>query len=137
MGAPPGKLPGFRSSVEAALARPRWCWGGEFGRLPFAVVLLGLSFLASYHQICAHVLRRVPLELPRLTELSQHLAPFHLVGSYGLFADMTVDRPELIVEGSDDGVGWKPYGFKYKPGPLPPPPLRRPPPAPPRLADVV
>ena len=111
-----GKLPGFRNPDEVPPARPRWCWWGELGRLPFVALLLGLSLLAAYHQTCGSILRRVPLELPRLAELSQHLAPFHLVGSYGLFADMTVDRPELVVEGSDDGVEWVPYGFKHKPG---------------------
>ena len=36
---------------------------------------------------------------------------------------MTVKRPEIIVEGSDDRVHWRPYGFRYKPGD----PDRRPP----------
>jgi hypothetical protein len=29
---------------------------------------------------------------------------------------MTKERPEIVVEGSDDGRAWKAYGFKYKPG---------------------
>ncbi len=45
-------------------------------------------------------------------------APLHLVNSYGLFAVMTTSRPEIIVEGSDDGKIWKEYRFKYKPGDL-------------------
>ena len=28
---------------------------------------------------------------------------------------MTTERPEIIVEGSDDGVSWKPYRFRWKP----------------------
>lgn len=48
--------------------------------------------------------------------------PFHLVNSYGLFAVMTTTRPEISVEGSDDGVTWKHYTFRYKPGPLNRPP---------------
>ncbi len=48
---------------------------------------------------------------------------WHLVGGYGLFRVMTTTRPEIIVEGSDDGVTWKTYAFKYKPGDL----HRRPP----------
>src|SRR5262249_5745412 len=38
--------------------------------------------------------------------------------SYGLFAGMTTARPEIIVEGSDDGERWEPYEFRYKPGRL-------------------
>jgi hypothetical protein len=29
---------------------------------------------------------------------------------------MTMTRPEIIVEGSDDGHSWKAYEFKHKPG---------------------
>lgn len=47
---------------------------------------------------------------------------FHLVNSYGLFAVMTTSRPEIQIEGSDDGVTWRHYVFKYKPGPLNRPP---------------
>jgi lipase maturation factor len=48
-----------------------------------------------------------------------HLAsPLRIVNSYGLFAVMTTERQEIIVEGSNDGVTWQPYEFKYKPGDL-------------------
>ncbi|MGD0746020.1 MAG: lipase maturation factor family protein [Verrucomicrobiota bacterium] len=46
------------------------------------------------------------------------LAPFRSFNGYGLFAVMTTSRREIIVEGSDDGVNWLPYEFKYKPGNL-------------------
>jgi hypothetical protein len=42
--------------------------------------------------------------------------PLRIVNSYGLFAMMTTTRPEIIVEGSNDGVHWLPYEFPYKPG---------------------
>jgi predicted DCC family thiol-disulfide oxidoreductase YuxK len=42
--------------------------------------------------------------------------PFHIVSPYGLFAVMTPTRNEIIVEGSDDGVQWREYEFRYKPG---------------------
>jgi hypothetical protein len=50
--------------------------------------------------------------------LAQALSPLRLVNGYGLFAVMTTTRPEIIVEGSDDGQTWLPYEFKYKPGDL-------------------
>src|SRR5262249_15222940 len=52
------------------------------------------------------------------------LSPFHLADGYGLFAVMTTSRPEIVFEGSNDGVNWLAYEFRYKPGDD----LRRPPP---------
>jgi predicted DCC family thiol-disulfide oxidoreductase YuxK len=46
------------------------------------------------------------------------VAPFQIVNTYGLFAVMTTTRPEIILEGSNDGQTWLPYEFKYKPGDL-------------------
>ena len=51
-------------------------------------------------------------------ELQQTIEPFRIVNSYGLFAVMTTSRPEIIIEGSNDGVEWRDYEFKYKPGDL-------------------
>jgi len=50
--------------------------------------------------------------------------PFHIVNSYGLFAVMTTQRQEIILEGSFDGNTWYPYEFKYKPGDLKRPPMQ-------------
>ena len=46
------------------------------------------------------------------------ISPFHTVNGYGLFAVMTTLRPEIIVQGSNDGVEWRDYEFKHKPGDL-------------------
>lgn len=46
------------------------------------------------------------------------ISPFEIVNTYGLFAVMTTSRPEIIVEGSNDGMTWLAYEFKYKPGDL-------------------
>jgi hypothetical protein len=35
---------------------------------------------------------------------------------YGLFRTMTLSRPEIILEGSADGVNWREYEFPYKAG---------------------
>ena len=48
--------------------------------------------------------------------LARAIAPFRSVNSYGLFAVMTTSRPEIVLEGSDDGVSWRPYEFRWKPG---------------------
>jgi len=54
----------------------------------------------------------VPLPLRELRSLS---APLRLVNSYGLFALMTTERNEIVIEGSEDGKNWQPYRFRYKP----------------------
>ena len=48
---------------------------------------------------------------------------FHLVCAYGAFGSITKERYEVVIEGSDDGVAWKEYEFRAKPGD----PARRPP----------
>jgi lipase maturation factor 1 len=44
--------------------------------------------------------------------------PFQIANTYGLFASMTTSRPEIIVQGSNDGEIWLDYEFPYKPGNL-------------------
>ncbi|MEP6994968.1 MAG: lipase maturation factor family protein [Acidobacteriota bacterium] len=44
------------------------------------------------------------------------LAPLRSSNGYGLFAVMTTSRPEIIVEGSEDGTVWREYAFAWKPG---------------------
>jgi hypothetical protein len=71
----------------------------------FVTVPVSLAILVSQ----AHM--RLPgtsLILP-LYELT---APLRSVNGYGLFAVMTTTRPEIVVEGSRDGVIWKPYTFR-------------------------
>ena len=42
--------------------------------------------------------------------------PFRTVNGYGLFAVMTTTRPEIVVDGSEDGEHWRSYPFRWKPG---------------------
>jgi predicted DCC family thiol-disulfide oxidoreductase YuxK len=48
--------------------------------------------------------------------------PFQIANTYGLFASMTTTRPEIVVQGSNDGVTWLDYEFRYRPGDLRQPP---------------
>ena len=41
---------------------------------------------------------------------------WHLVNNYHVFPVITTQRPELVVEGSDDGIFWQPYVFRFKAG---------------------
>jgi hypothetical protein len=60
---------------------------------------------------------------PIVNPVMDRLASFRSVNAYGLFAVMTTTRPEIVLEGSDDGTTWVEYEFKYKAGDL----HRRPP----------
>ena len=42
--------------------------------------------------------------------------PFESVNGYGLFRVMTTQRPEIVIEVSDDGTTWKEWEFRWKPG---------------------
>lgn len=55
----------------------------------------------------------VPAPLARLTE---ELESWRVTGSYGLFAAMTRHRPEIVLEGTEDGSTWHPYAMRWKPG---------------------
>jgi lipase maturation factor 1 len=61
---------------------------------------------------------RLPSAASPLVAVYRWLSPLRSINSYGLFAVMTPDRPEIIVEGSRDGRDWKPYAFHHKPGAL-------------------
>jgi len=43
-------------------------------------------------------------------------SPWHIANSYGLFAVMTTERREILLEGSRDGRQWRSYELPYKPG---------------------
>jgi hypothetical protein len=60
---------------------------------------------------------------PLVNPVIDAVASFRSVNAYGLFAAMTTTRPEIVVEGSDEGTNWREYEFRYKPGDL----HRRPP----------
>jgi hypothetical protein len=51
-------------------------------------------------------------------QIDRFAEPLHLVSSYGLFAIMTTRRDEIVIEGSSDGIEWREYEFRYKPGDL-------------------
>jgi predicted DCC family thiol-disulfide oxidoreductase YuxK len=48
--------------------------------------------------------------------IDRFVEPLHITSPYGLFAVMTTTRHEIVIEGSNDGVEWREYEFRYKPG---------------------
>lgn len=51
-----------------------------------------------------------------LGEVRGAVAGFRSINTYGLFAVMTTERQEILVEGSADGRTWKEYLLPYRPG---------------------
>ena len=59
-----------------------------------------------------------PLVPERARNAVSFLYENRVVSTYGLYATMSTQRPEIIIEGTRDGVKWEPYVFRWKPGPL-------------------
>ncbi len=86
-------VPGAGRHVQSAGA---WLVAAAFG-----VLSLGMFFGRTFDSQVLDVVRR-----------------FETINKYGAFAVMTKTRPELVIEGSDDGVTWTAYEFPWKPGAL-------------------
>jgi uncharacterized membrane protein YphA (DoxX/SURF4 family) len=52
----------------------------------------------------------------RRQSMNRSYDPLHLVNTYGAFGSVGQTRPELVIEGSNDGETWKAYEFPCKPG---------------------
>jgi predicted DCC family thiol-disulfide oxidoreductase YuxK len=89
---------------------PRW---RRVAMTTLAVVFVSVSVVQLWSPF-----GRVPYWMSPVTTVYQWLSPLRSINSYGLFAVMTRERPEIVVEGSNDGREWKEYEFPYKPGDL-------------------
>jgi hypothetical protein len=100
--------PSFPSALSSFLIPAR-----RIINFSVALVLLGSSLLEFSSMF------RLPIPWPAPIIMAyEWLSPFRTFSSYGLFAVMTTSRPEIIIEGSNDGLTWFEYEFKYKPGDL-------------------
>jgi predicted DCC family thiol-disulfide oxidoreductase YuxK len=95
----------------AGPAAPRW---RQVLVAPIAVVLALLSIPPLVDSFNTEYFQRHPRH--PLLWLSDAASPFLISSSYGLFRTMTTTRPEIEVQGSDDGRDWRPFVFRYKPG---------------------
>ena len=83
--------------------------------LAAAVVLLtGVKLLANVGGLERFGVEELP---EPLASVEEKIGPFRSLNDYGLFRVMTKDRLEIEIQGSDDGVDWKTYPFRWKPGP--------------------
>jgi lipase maturation factor 1 len=77
-----------------------------------AVVVVVAAFIAMSN-LTLFIGRSIPG-----AAFTRELQNFYFANTYGLFAVMTTERKEIIVQGSDDGEHWLSYDFPFKPGPL-------------------
>ena len=110
-------------------------WISLAWRAPVVVLLVflnGHTCLADWHRASQSVPNPVlpathlPWDLtPNWTdEFRAKFYPWNLCSGYGLFRTMTITRPEIVFEGSPDGVEWREYDVRWKPDALDePPPL--------------
>jgi predicted DCC family thiol-disulfide oxidoreductase YuxK len=107
-------VPGFLRRVSppvAAGARPdRPPRGGAVTATAFA-----LMAVLNFNQVAGLFIPRSWWP-PAVATATAWAAHFRIVNGYGLFRVMTVKRPEIILEGSNDRKEWKEYGFRFKPG---------------------
>jgi lipase maturation factor 1 len=94
---------------------------GTFLALPAASVSQPMAWLVSAIFGIFLLLNLGQLALlwyrpPWLHRLLARLSPFMISNHYGLFAVMTTDRFEFVIEGSNDGSNWSSYEFGWKPG---------------------
>ncbi|HEY2381863.1 MAG TPA: lipase maturation factor family protein [Terriglobia bacterium] len=85
-------------------------------RTPVLVSAIGLGLIVMGALQLITMTGIVPGLPQPLAWVNFHAETYHVMSSYGLFAVMTTTRPEIIVEGSDDGQQWKAYEFRDKPG---------------------
>jgi hypothetical protein len=108
-------VPGrWRSRLEVTPSddRSRYLKAVELGVLVSltSVVLMLSSFQMIGSFTSYQTLPETSLELLGWTR------PTHAVNGYGLFRTMTTERPEIIIEGSADGVSWQAYELPWKVG---------------------
>jgi predicted DCC family thiol-disulfide oxidoreductase YuxK len=81
--------------------------------VPLTAIVLCASFVQFFGLLRVYIPGPGPV-----VAVYRWLMPLRTFNSYGLFAVMTTTRREIIVEGSNNGLSWEPYVFKYKPGDL-------------------
>jgi hypothetical protein len=102
-----------KRTASAAVERPAACCR----RLKTALLLLIAGCVVPISLLYAHASSFREARLPEWGRaIVGRVAPFQSINSYGLFRVMTRERPEIVIEGSEDGETWREIAFKWKPG---------------------
>jgi len=79
--------------------------------LPVFAALILFSSITAFGAMVSSI--KYPEALARTTFL---VRSWGIGNIFHVFPTMQTERQELQIEGSNDGIEWKSYGFKYKPG---------------------
>ena len=90
---------------------------GGIWRQAIRVTIVGVLVIVSGTVAWSRIDRNFEIP-PLIAKLYKPSAPYFIFNSYGLFANMTTSRPEIVIEGSNDGAAWTEYRFRWKPGEL-------------------
>lgn len=103
--------------IDPEAPRPAWRRWTQWPALAAVVPVLLVTLLAADSFIAGRI-REQSLKLPLALHEALDEPVFHTrsFNAYGLFQDMTEERPEIVIEVSDDGALFLPLEFKYKPG---------------------
>jgi hypothetical protein len=77
-----------------------------------AVLIIGTSVTVFFNRTFSNKLPAI------IIQANAYVRAWGIGHIYHVFPTMQTERQELQIEGSYDGVEWKAYEFKYKPGPL-------------------
>ena len=91
---------------------PSSLWGTTLAFAASALVLVPVSIVPFVPFL--HAPRLMASARPIYRTIDQ----WRSINAYHLFASMTLVRREPIFEGTADGETWKPYVFRWKPGPV-------------------
>ena len=81
-----------------------------------AVAIACLSTVALVREIQLTARTRAQIVRAWPGRVLDWVSPFRSINGYGLFRVMTTERPELVIEVSDEGPDFKEYAFRWKPG---------------------
>lgn len=95
----------WRREIPASSAPPEWKWVAATCVALFVFIATLPGLLGAFRVEVGDGIERA-------------LMPLRSFNGYGLFRVMTTERPEIVVEGSRDGVNWEAYEFRWKPGDL-------------------
>jgi hypothetical protein len=101
---------GAPSRLGVAPRDPSRGWGSRVRVLALAT-LIGLALLDLHGSLGGLVPEPFDRPLARVSSL-------RLTSPYGLFAVMTTERDEIVLERSEDGERWVELDLHYKPGPI-------------------
>jgi hypothetical protein len=113
LGTRAGPEPETWPDPDASKPEPRTLWttARRWGLRAAAALIFAITAMQTVEAVGLSLPFPWPLEMVR-----QWAEPFRSLNNYGLFAVMTTERPEVEVEGSNDGVTWAPYQFRWKAG---------------------